>query len=127
MRKDSTRPAGGRGGCRPGADLPQSDSGRRAHGPGAGPRIPHPLTPRNLSMLSLRLLLPAAAALALLVAWRPVAARAGSDMTERARRIVKDHESRVRPLDVAVNLAWWNANTSGKAEDFARKEEAQNR
>jgi peptidyl-dipeptidase A len=78
-------------------------------------------------MLSLRLLLPAAAALALLLAWRPVAARASSDVTERARRIVKDHESRVRPLDVAVNLAWWNANTSGKAEDFARKEEAQNR
>jgi peptidyl-dipeptidase A len=77
-------------------------------------------------MLSLRLLIPAAAALALLLAWRPLAARADSD-TARARRAVRDYEERVRPLDVAVNLAWWNANTTGKAEDFAKKEQAQNR
>jgi peptidyl-dipeptidase A len=30
-------------------------------------------------------------------------------------------------LEIAVGKAWWNANISGKDEDFAAKEEAQNR
>src|SRR5262249_51222806 len=34
---------------------------------------------------------------------------------------------RIRPLDIAVGLAWWNANCSGKAEDFEHKEKTQNR
>src|SRR5262249_45953260 len=33
----------------------------------------------------------------------------------------------LRPLEVAASLAWWNANISGKDEDFKKKEEAQNR
>jgi peptidyl-dipeptidase A len=45
----------------------------------------------------------------------------------RARAFIADHESRVRPLEIAVNRAWWRANTTGKDEDFAAKEEAQNR
>lgn len=45
----------------------------------------------------------------------------------RARAFVADHESRARPLEKAVALASWNANTSGKDEDFKAKEEAQNR
>jgi peptidyl-dipeptidase A len=77
-------------------------------------------------MLCLRLLL-VAMAVALLLLGQPLAATAGRGMTERARRFVADYEARVRPLDVAVNLAWWNANTSGRKEDFARKIEAQNR
>ena len=32
----------------------------------------------------------------------------------------------VRPLEIKANLAWWNANTSGKDEDFKLKEKAQN-
>ena len=28
--------------------------------------------------------------------------------------------------DIAANLAWWNANTTGKDEDFKKKEEIQN-
>ncbi len=45
----------------------------------------------------------------------------------RARAFIAEHEDRVRPLEIAVNLAWWRANTSGKDEDFAAKEKAQNR
>jgi peptidyl-dipeptidase A len=78
-------------------------------------------------MLCLRLLIPAAVVLGFLVLCRPTAALAGEQMTERARRFIKDHDARIRPLDIAANLAWWNANTTGRPEDFARKVEAQNR
>jgi peptidyl-dipeptidase A len=54
-------------------------------------------------------------------------AAADPSATERARAFLKSHEDRVRPLECAVNLAWWAANTSGKDEDFKGKAEAQNR
>jgi peptidyl-dipeptidase A len=49
----------------------------------------------------------------------------GSSMS--AESFIAYHEEKVRPLERAVALAWWNANISGKDEDFAAKEEAQNR
>jgi peptidyl-dipeptidase A len=76
-------------------------------------------------MLCLRLLLPAAAAFVLFAV--PAAVMAGPEVTDRARRFVQDHETRMHPLDTAANLAWWDANTSGKDEDFDRKIKAQNR
>lgn len=45
----------------------------------------------------------------------------------RATKFVADHEAKMRPLDVAAGVAWWDANTTGKDEDFQRKEQAQNR
>jgi peptidyl-dipeptidase A len=78
-------------------------------------------------MLGCRLLLPVAVALGFLLLWRPFAATAGSTVTDRAREFVRNYEKRIRPLEIAVNRAWWDANTSGKAEDFQKKEEAQNR
>src|SRR3954453_16955021 len=77
-------------------------------------------------MLSLRLLL-----LVILaggaVAWRvPQRAAAGGDMTEKARQFVEDFTKQIRPLDIAANRAWWDANITGRDEDFKRKEEAQN-
>src|SRR4051794_20970268 len=45
----------------------------------------------------------------------------------KAQRFISDHVSRVRPLERAAALAWWNANVTGKDEDFAAKEEAQNK
>lgn len=54
-------------------------------------------------------------------------ASADPKTTAAARKFVEDHEARLRPLEVAANLAWWNANISGKDEDFAKKEAAQNR
>jgi peptidyl-dipeptidase A len=53
-------------------------------------------------------------------------ALADPDTTDRAKKFVAAHEAKFRPLDVAANKAWWGANTSGKGEDFKRKEEAQN-
>lgn len=79
-------------------------------------------------MLGLKLMFPAvvAAAFGILVVL-PVAARGGADATERARRFVAGHEEKVRPLEVAAGLAWWNANVTGRDEDFKAKEDAQNR
>ena len=51
----------------------------------------------------------------------------GGDLSARARQFVKTHEEKVRPLEKSAALAWWNANVSGKDEDFAAKEEAQNK
>ncbi len=75
-------------------------------------------------MCSLRLLIPALAAALLCL---PVVAAANPEITERARQFVKDHETRLHPLDRAANLAWWIANTTGKDEDFDAKIKAQNR
>ena len=44
-------------------------------------------------MLCLRLLLPAAFVLALVVLWHPLSISASPDVTDRARRFVKDHEA----------------------------------
>src|SRR5688500_4437134 len=58
-----------------------------------------------------------------------VAAPAAADpaATARAKKFVAAHVEKVRPLEVASNKAWWDANISGKDEDFKKKEEAQNR
>src|SRR5271170_4697156 len=55
------------------------------------------------------------------------AAAPDGDIAMRAERVIKSHEEKVRPLERAAALAWWNANISGKDEDFAVKEETQNR
>ncbi len=54
-------------------------------------------------------------------------ALAADSTTDRAKQFIKNHEARIRPLEIANNRAWWNASTSGKDEDFKNKEEAQNR
>src|SRR5438105_9748993 len=68
--------------------------------------------------------------LALTVMWMmasPTAVRGNHEMTERARKFVAAHETKVRPLERAASLAWWNANITGKDEDFDKKIETQNR
>ncbi len=78
-------------------------------------------------MLCLRVALPLILALAVFCIACPMAARADSEATERARKFVAAHEAKLRPLEIRSGQAWWEANISGKAEDFKRKEEAQNR
>lgn len=78
-------------------------------------------------MLCLRYAMPAAAAVAVVLLWRPLAAPAGADVTARARRFLDAHTRKLQPLEKQANLAWWDANVSGKDEDFKRKEETQNR
>jgi peptidyl-dipeptidase A len=47
--------------------------------------------------------------------------------TMRAQKFVDTHVAKLKPLEKEAAAAWWDANTSGKDEDFRRKEEAQNR
>jgi peptidyl-dipeptidase A len=79
-------------------------------------------------MLSARVLLPLTLGL-LAVLWitLPRAASAGPTATEKAKQLVETFIKQFRPLDVAASRAWWDANISGKDEDFARKEDAQNK
>lgn len=44
-----------------------------------------------------------------------------------ARGIVLDHETRIRPVEIASSRAWWDANVSGADEAFKLKEEAENK
>jgi peptidyl-dipeptidase A len=44
-----------------------------------------------------------------------------------ARAFILEHAHTVRPLERTASLAWWNANVSGRDEDFKAKEDAQNR
>ena len=50
-----------------------------------------------------------------------------SDPRAEARAFIHEHEDRVRPLERAAALAWWNANVTGRDQDFKAKEDAQNR
>src|SRR5271156_889240 len=52
---------------------------------------------------------------------------ADPETTTQARPFVQDHGKRIRPLDVAGNLAWGKANTTGKDEDVKVKEDTQNK
>jgi peptidyl-dipeptidase A len=73
----------------------------------------------------LPLLLCAAAGAVLLAS--PLAAWAGAEATERARKFVAGHEAKFKSLDRQAGLAWWTANITGKDKDFARKEQVQNK
>ena len=46
---------------------------------------------------------------------------------DKARALIAEHVAQIRPLELEANLTWWNANISGKDEDFEAKEAAQNR
>jgi peptidyl-dipeptidase A len=88
------------------------------------PQLAHDLAPARKvpSMLSLRVLLG-------FVIFLAFAARvlASPEVTREAQRFVEDHVKRLRPLDVAANVAWWDASTTGSKEAFQRKVEAQNK
>ena len=49
------------------------------------------------------------------------------DAAALAQSFIQQHELTVRPLEREAALAWWNANVSGKDQDFKAKEDAQNR
>jgi len=50
-----------------------------------------------------------------------------ADPQAAAKEFIAQHEAKLRPLEVAAARAWWDANISGKDEDFKRKEELQNK
>src|SRR5262249_44557825 len=78
-------------------------------------------------MMSLRIASVLAVALVVLLAAWPAVLSAGPEATERARKFVQAYTAKIRPLEIAGNRAWWNANITGKDEDFKAKEEAQNK
>lgn len=79
-------------------------------------------------MSSLRVFIPSVAlSIVCLAATVTMIVAAEPSASERARKFVAAHEKKVRPLEITANLAWWYANTTGKDEDFKKKEEAQNR
>ena len=55
------------------------------------------------------------------------AVRAGADETAAAKKFLDDFVAELRPIEIAANRAWWDANITGKDEDFERKEKAQNK
>src|SRR6478672_10067857 len=57
----------------------------------------------------------------------PTAGRSDPATTSAAKQFLTSYIDKLRPLEIAANRAWWDANITGKDEDFARKEEAQNR
>jgi len=66
------------------------------------------------------------AAFALAWAFTPVEVNAQTP-ADAAREFLHGYEFEVRPLEIAINKAWWNANTTGKDKDFAEKEALENR
>lgn len=54
----------------------------------------------------------------------PIATGKNSVMT--ASEIISEHEKLIQPLEIQNSLAWWQANVTGKDEDFEAKESAQN-
>jgi peptidyl-dipeptidase A len=80
-----------------------------------------------LAMLSLRLILLLLAGISgSILMTLPLGAQADSGQTDRARRFVDEHVAKVRALELEASRAWWDANVTGKDEDFKRKEETQN-
>jgi peptidyl-dipeptidase A len=78
-------------------------------------------------MIAWRFLFPLVGVLFAAVVVSGVGARTGPSTSDRARQFIARHETRVRPLEQAVAQAWWNANISGRDEDFKKKAEAQYR
>src|SRR5262245_16972767 len=65
--------------------------------------------------------------LAMLIGVGVAVSSRAQDAADMARIFVDEHERKVQPLQIASARAWWTANISGKDEDFAAKEEAENK
>ena len=72
-------------------------------------------------------LLTGGAAVAGLLTTKVSAQEQPADPTAAAKDFISAHETKMKPLDLTANIAWWKANISGKDEDFQKKEEAQNK
>jgi peptidyl-dipeptidase A len=76
-------------------------------------------------MSVLRVVFPVLCAIAVFLVWRPAVVSASPEMTASARKFLDEHTKKLQPLEVAASLAWWNANISGKDEDFQKKIDTQ--
>src|SRR5437870_6232271 len=80
---------------------------------------------REARLLACQTALVVGSALSLLVAASVAADDSSADA--RAKKFIEAHVAKIRPLDKAAGIAWWDANIAGKDEDFQRKEDAQNK
>jgi peptidyl-dipeptidase A len=64
---------------------------------------------------------------AVVAVWLPSVASASAEVTGRARKFVEQHTAKLRPLEIAAARAWWDANISGKDDDYKKKADTQNR
>src|SRR3954454_9288034 len=55
------------------------------------------------------------------------ALHAAENTAASAKDFIREHEKNIQPLEIEIGKAWWNANVSGKDEDFAIKEAAENK
>jgi peptidyl-dipeptidase A len=78
-------------------------------------------------MSCLRLSLWILFACACVALWLPSVASASAEVTGRARKLVEQHTANLRPLEIAAARAWWDANISGKDDDYKKKADTQNR
>jgi peptidyl-dipeptidase A len=87
-----------------------------------------PFLEKSKNMVSFRIILSIVLVVVALawMAW-PGRASASPEVTAKARKFIDSYTAKIRPLEIAANRAWWDANMTGKDEDFKRKEEAQNR
>ena len=53
--------------------------------------------------------------------------QADEETMAAAREFVREYEETIRPLNTASGRAWWDASTKGRDEDFAAKEDIENR
>jgi peptidyl-dipeptidase A len=82
---------------------------------------------QGATMISMRLCVLFLAALVAAMWMFPATASAQTAATKKARDFLDAFTKKIRPLDVTVNRAWWEANITGKKEAFKAKEEAQNK
>src|SRR5262249_38837301 len=78
-------------------------------------------------MSGLRLVLPVVMTGFCVMAFGPAIAAASEEVTSRAKQFLAEHTKKLQPLEVAAAGAWWDANISGKDEDFQRKIDTQNK
>jgi peptidyl-dipeptidase A len=53
------------------------------------------------------------------------ATRADGEANARARRLITAYETTVRPLEIQAARCWWEANLSGKDEDYRKKQQSE--
>ena len=57
----------------------------------------------------------------------PLSLHADEAITAEASKFIAEHIRTIRPLEVAANKAWWEANVTGKPDAFEKKEAAENK
>lgn len=55
-----------------------------------------------------------------------VSGQSGNPDDRKAQEFIAAFETQVVPIEIRAGRAWWNANTTGRDEDYSEKEQAEN-